>query len=131
MPNSEAARVVRGARALSPHLGQRMLASRLLARAVVLRELTPQDLKLEIESLTRPEAARVAHYLALVVGRAHGRQMPTEIRLAWLKDLARNRSATLDAPSWLWVSLVELIMTHEAAYLEHCRLYAQELARRP
>jgi uncharacterized protein (DUF2252 family) len=127
MPKSEAARVVRGARALSPFLGERMLAGRLLERPVVMRELTPQDLKLEIETLSRLEAVRAAHYLASVVGRAHARQMPPDIRGAWLKELGRNRSATLDAPSWLWASLVELVMTHEAAYLEHCRLYAQEL----
>jgi uncharacterized protein (DUF2252 family) len=31
---------------------------------------------------------------------------------------------SLDAPSWLWTSVVDLIAGHEAAYLEHCRLYA-------
>ena len=124
MPKSEAARVVTGARALSPHLGERMLAGRLLGKPVVIRELTPQDLKLEIETLTRPEAGRAAHYLTSVVGRAHARQMSRDTRQAWLKELARNRSATLDAPSWLWKSLVELVTSHEAAYLEHCRRHA-------
>ncbi len=127
MPKSEAARVVRGARALSPHLGERMLAGRLLGRPVVIRELTPQDLKLEIESLTRAEAVLAASYLASVVGRAHARQMSRDVRRGWLKELARNRSAKLDAPSWLWKSLVELVTLHEAAYLEHCRRYALQL----
>ncbi|HEY0436742.1 MAG TPA: DUF2252 family protein, partial [Phenylobacterium sp.] len=127
MPKSEAVRVVTGARALSPHLGERMLAGRLMGRPVVIRELTPQDLKLEIETLTRPEALRAAHYLASVVGCAHARQMSSDVRRDWLKTLARNRSATLDAPSWLWENLVELIMSHEAAYLEHCRRYALQL----
>jgi hypothetical protein len=27
------------------------------------------------------------------------------------------------APSWLWSSVVDLLV-HEKAYLEHCRLYA-------
>ncbi len=48
MPRDNAARVVAGARALSPHLGERMIAARLLGRGVVLRELMPQDLKFEI-----------------------------------------------------------------------------------
>jgi uncharacterized protein (DUF2252 family) len=30
----------------------------------------------------------------------------------------------LDAPSWLWLSVVELMASHEAAYLDHCRRYA-------
>jgi uncharacterized protein (DUF2252 family) len=38
--------------------------------------------------------------------------------------LDRNRSKTLDAPSWLWLSVVELMGSHEAAYLDHCRRYA-------
>jgi uncharacterized protein (DUF2252 family) len=49
MPADHAVRVVKGARALSPNLGERMLATRLLGRPVVLRELMPQDLKIEIK----------------------------------------------------------------------------------
>jgi uncharacterized protein (DUF2252 family) len=124
MPPNDADRVVAGARALSPFLGQRMLAGSLLGRSVVVRELTPQDLKLDIEHLTHEEAKRAAHYLALVVGRAHARQMDTTTRSAWRKTLARNRSKTLAAPSWLWSAIVELIQSHEAAYLDHCRRYA-------
>jgi uncharacterized protein (DUF2252 family) len=30
----------------------------------------------------------------------------------------------MDAPSWLWSALVELVAIHERAYLEHCRTYA-------
>jgi uncharacterized protein (DUF2252 family) len=124
MPADNAKRVVAGARALSPFLGRRMLAGKLMRRSVVIRELTPQDLKLDIERLSRPEAVRAAHYLALVVGRAHARQMDAAIKADWLAELARNRSATLDAPFWLWSAIVELIQSHEAAYLNHCRRYA-------
>jgi uncharacterized protein (DUF2252 family) len=124
MPRSDAARVVRGARALSPHLGDRMLAARLLGRAVVLRELTPQDLKLEVEQLSQVEAARAARYLAAVVGRAHAREMDRATRERWVADLARGHTKSLDAPSWLWTSLVELVGAHEAAYLDYCRSYA-------
>jgi uncharacterized protein (DUF2252 family) len=124
MPADNAKRVVAGARALSPFLGRRMLAGKLLRRAVVIRELTPQDLKLDIETLSREEATRVAHYLAPVVGRAHARQMDAATKTAWRADLARDRSRTLDAPSWLWLAIVELIQTHEAAYLNYCRRYA-------
>jgi uncharacterized protein (DUF2252 family) len=124
MPKDNAIRVVTGAKALSPNLGQRMLAARLLERPVVVRELMPQDLKIEINRLTRPEAMSLARYLAGVVGHAHGRQMKSNVRRAWLSDLARNHKATLEAPSWLWASVVELIALHEAAYLNHCRRYA-------
>ena len=124
MPADNAKRVLAGARALSPFLGRRMMAGKLLRRSVVIRELTPQDLKLDIERLSRDEAVRAAHYLALVVGRAHARQMDAPTKAAWRAELARNRSATLDAPSWLWSAIVELIQTHEAAYLDYCRRYA-------
>jgi uncharacterized protein (DUF2252 family) len=128
MPADNAKRVVAGARALSPFLGRRMMAGKLLRRSVVIRELTPQDLKLDIDRLSREEAVRAAHYLALVVGRAHARQMDASTKAAWRGELARNRSATLDAPFWLWSAIVELIQSHEAAYLDHCRRYALQAA---
>ncbi|HZZ69268.1 MAG TPA: DUF2252 family protein [Phenylobacterium sp.] len=124
MPADNARRVVAGARALSPFLGRRMLAGKLNRRPVVIRELTPQDLKLDIEHLSREEALRAAHYLALVVGRAHARQMDPDTKAAWRAELARNRATKLDAPFWLWSAIVELIQSHEAAYLDHCRRYA-------
>jgi uncharacterized protein (DUF2252 family) len=124
MPRDNAARVVAGARALAPNLGDRMLAGRLLDRSVVLRELMPQDLKLEIDRLSQEEAVNAARYLATVVGVAHARQMDEPTRQAWRAELQRNRTKTLDAPSWLWSSIVELIVSHEAAYLDHCRRYA-------
>ena len=124
MPADNARRVLTGARALSPFLGRRMMAGKLLRRSVIIRELTPQDLKLDIEHLSRPEAVRAAHYLALVIGRAHARQMDAPTKAGWLAELARNRSANLDAPFWLWSAIVELIQSHEDAYLNHCRRYA-------
>ncbi len=45
-------------------------------------------------------------------------------RRGWLAELRRSRSRSLDAPSWLWASVVELVGIHEAAYLDHCRRYA-------
>ena len=101
-----------------------MLAARLLGKAVVVRELMPQDLKIEINQLTQQEAMSLARYLAGVVGRAHDRQMKSTQRRAWLSDLTRNHRASLEAPSWLWTSVVELLGLHEAAYLDHCRRYA-------
>ncbi len=124
MPRDNAERVVAGARALSPHLGERMLPLRMLDRAVFARELLPQDLKLEIESLTRAEAVEVATFLAATVGQAHARQMAPAERTAWLAELGRNRAGALDAPSWLWRAIVELVGTHESAYLDHCRKHA-------
>jgi uncharacterized protein (DUF2252 family) len=124
MPRAYAARVVEGARHLSPALGDRMLPARLLERGVVLRELRPQDLKLEIDRLTREEAMKAARFLAVVVGQAHARQLDAQGRRKWRDELSRERSTSLDAPSWLWSSVVELMGSHEAAYLEHCRRYA-------
>jgi uncharacterized protein (DUF2252 family) len=124
MPRDNAERVVEGARHLSPFLGERMRAARMLDRAVVIRELLPQDLKLEIDELDQDEARKVAFYLAAVVGKAHARQMDAPTRRAWLAELRRGRSKTIDAPLWLWTSIVQLVSSHEAGYLEHCRRYA-------
>ena len=101
-----------------------MKAVTLLGKPVILRELMPQDLKLEIDQLSREEAVASARYLAEVVGKAHARQMDTATRKEFAASFKTPRSARLDAPSWLWSSVVELASTHEAAYLEHCRRYA-------
>jgi Uncharacterized protein conserved in bacteria (DUF2252) len=100
MPRDNAQRVVEGARSLSPFLGERMGAARLLSRAVVIRELLPQDMKLEIDTLGKNDAMQVARYLAAVVGNAHARQMDKATRISWLGELRRNRSKTIDAPLW-------------------------------
>ena len=124
MPRDNAIRVVTGARALSPNLGQRMMSAKLLGKSVVVRELMPQDLKIEVNRLSREEAMNLARYLAGVVARAHGRQMKASQRRAWRSDLAKNHKASLETPSWLWTSVVELLGLHEAAYLDHCRRFA-------
>jgi uncharacterized protein (DUF2252 family) len=74
--------------------------------------------------LTRDEAVSAARYLAGVVGKAHARQMDSATRREFRRSLRSRRSKRLDAPSWLWSSVVELAAAHEAAYLEHCRTYA-------
>ncbi|WP_240959378.1 DUF2252 family protein [Novosphingobium olei] len=124
IPSDPAERVVAGARALSPNLGDRMLATRVMDKPVVLRELMPQDLKLEVDQFTRAEATRAARYLAYVVGVAHARQMDLAERREWRRSLAQRARSELDAPSWLWDSVVDLTASHEAGYLEHCRRYA-------
>jgi uncharacterized protein (DUF2252 family) len=123
MPRDNAERVVQGARHLSPNLDDRMLAARMQDRSVVIRELLPQDLKLELDQLSQAEAVRVAGFLATVVGEAHGRQLRRAERLRWRKELLARHSKTLDAPSWLWTSVVDLVGVHESAYLEHCRRF--------
>jgi uncharacterized protein (DUF2252 family) len=126
MPKDNAERVVAGARALSPNLGERMLSEHLMGKSIVIRELLPQDLKIELEQFTGKEAPRAARYLAEVIGRAHGRQLKKDDRNAWIKTLNQKRTGGLDAPNWLWTAVVDLSATHEAAYLEHCRRYALE-----
>jgi uncharacterized protein (DUF2252 family) len=124
MPRDHAQRVVEGARQLSPYLGQRMLSSQFSRTPVVLRELLPQDLKLEMDQLTRDQAIGAARFLASVVGEAHARQMDSAKRQQWRRELRRNRTKSLEVPSWLWTSVVQLVASHEVAYLEHCRQYA-------
>ena len=128
MPRDNAQRVVEGARNLSPFLGGRMMAAVLGGRTVFLRELLPQDLKLELDRITREETEAAARFLAGVVGKAHGRQMDRETREKWRATLNANRSKTLDAPSWMWSCVLELIASHEVGYLEHCRRYAMTVA---
>ena len=129
IPADHAGRVVQGAWHLSPALGDRMLAAKVLDHPVFARELLPQDLKFELADLTCEEAMRLARFLATVVGKAHARQLDEPTRKAWQEELSGHRSKTLDAPSWLWASVVDLLATHEKAYLEHCRRYAVEATR--
>lgn len=124
MPRDFAKRVAAGASHLSPYLGARMRAVELLGKPLFVRELFPQDLKIEIEQVDRKEVVRVAGYLAAVVGKAHGRQMDIATRKNWGKELRRHRSKSLHAPSWLWRSVVDLLMEHQKSYLEHCRTFA-------
>jgi Uncharacterized protein conserved in bacteria len=124
---NNAQRVVTGACQLSPNLGERMLAVKLGGKDLVMRELMPQDLKFDLDRLTQEQAVAAARYLAGVVGKAHGRQMDTKTRSSWLSKLRKQHSKSLDAPSWLWSSVVLLIANHETAYLEHCRQYASGL----
>jgi uncharacterized protein (DUF2252 family) len=126
MPADHAARVVEGARNLSPHLGERMAAAKLFDNSIMLRELMPQDLKMEFTRLSHDEAAQVSRYLAGVVGKAHARQMDGNTARRWHRELKKYRSKTMEAPSWLWKSVVELVARHEAGYLQYCRLHARE-----
>ena len=131
MPADHAERVVAGARALAPNLGERMLATQLLGKPIVLRELMPQDLKLEIDQFSRSEATASARYLAYVVGKAHARQMDARTRSAWRDTLRDHHGAGIDAPPWLWRGVVDLIGHHEAGYLEHCRRFALSEVKAP
>jgi uncharacterized protein (DUF2252 family) len=76
--------------------------------------------------LTRAQACKAARYLGNVVGIAHARQLAAADRWRWKKALQGHRSADLDAPPWLWTSIVDLIGAHERAYLDHCRRFALE-----
>jgi uncharacterized protein (DUF2252 family) len=125
IPENDAERVVAGALRISPFLGERMQASSLLHRQVVIRELLPQDLKIQLDQLTSDEACKAAEYLAEVVGYAHARQMDSERRNEWQTVLSK-RSHDIDAPGWLWTNVVGLLIDHERTYLEHCRRYVVE-----
>jgi uncharacterized protein (DUF2252 family) len=124
IPADDAERVVTGARHLSPFLGDRMVATKLLGHEVVVRELRPQDIKFELSVLTQQEAILTARLFAGVVGKAHARQLKRKDRTAWAKELRLGHTKSLDAPSWLWNGVVDLAANHEASYLRHCRKFA-------
>ena len=124
MPRDNAKRVVTGARHLSPALGERTMPQRFLGRGIFVRELLPQDLKLEIDELSVEDAASTASYLAYVVGCAHARQMDWSTGVHWVRQLQEGREGGSAIPSWLWNSMLQLIARHETGYLEHCRNYA-------
>jgi uncharacterized protein (DUF2252 family) len=73
---------------------------RFLECSVFMREFLPEDLKLEVEKISREEAMKAARYSATVVGKAHARQMTAATRTLWHAELGRNRSADFDAPNW-------------------------------
>ena len=130
VPAHPGERVVNGALALSPALGKRMLSGTVAGHAVFVRELMPQDLKIELEMFDDVEARATARALARVVGTAHARQMKDPEKRSW-RELLQNASGRwLEAPSWLWSSVVELVGFHERAYLEHCRRVALGAERR-
>jgi len=124
LPHHQGERVVLGAKALSPTLGERMLAGTVAGHEIFVRELMPQDLKLELEMLDDTEARATARALARIVGVAHARQLDDASRKQWHDELDNAATRSLDAPPWLWSSVVDLIGVHERAYLEHCRRYA-------
>jgi uncharacterized protein (DUF2252 family) len=129
LPKSHGERVVRGAQALSPALGARMLWGEVMGRSVFVRELMPQDLKVELSMMSAGEARATARALSRVVGLAHARQLDEASRAQWRDQLEAATTRWLDAPSWLWSSVIELIGIHERAYLEHCRRYALRLEK--
>ncbi|WP_129211901.1 DUF2252 family protein [Candidatus Pseudomonas adelgestsugas] len=124
MPRDNSYRVVEGARHLSPGLGERMRATRFLDHVFFVRELLPQDMKLKLDELSETYAIYAAGYLASIIGIAHARQMDRDTRKDWMAVLQENRSKQLDAPSWLWTSVVQLVGNYEQGYLNHCRRYA-------
>jgi uncharacterized protein (DUF2252 family) len=128
MPTDQGDRVVEGARHLSPYLGERMRAVTVLGKPAFVRELMPQDLKIEIERLTADEATELGGFLGGIVGKAHNRQMDRNERSQWRRELRRSRSKSMAAPGWLWKNVVDLLVDHEKAYLEHCRKYALQKA---
>ncbi|TXN21128.1 DUF2252 family protein [Methylobacterium sp. WL9] len=120
IPNDPAERVVAGALALSPLLGERMAAGRIMDRPVFVRELLPQDLKIEVDQFACKPAVEVAGYLAYVVGDSHAKLMSAQTRKAWRQEVRRRGAREIDAPDWLWNGVVAMSGRHEAGYLHHC-----------
>jgi uncharacterized protein (DUF2252 family) len=64
-----------------------------MEQPVFMRELLPQELKVELETMTCEEATSIARFLANVVGRAHARQMDASMRENWTAELKRATQA--------------------------------------
>jgi uncharacterized protein (DUF2252 family) len=124
LPSHEGERVVAGAQALSPSLGDRMAPADILDKQVFVRELLPQDLKFELETLKEAEALAIGSYLASVVASAHARQLSPAEAGGWLETFRKSNAQNMTAPDWLWAAVVDLVALHEGAYLEHCRKHA-------
>lgn len=118
-PHEDAERVVKAAQSLSPYLGERMLPVRVRSKPAFVRELLPQDLKLEINRLNSEEGMNAAGHLGHVLGMAHARQLDRAVKADWCRAVNKH-SKTLPAPRWLWDSVKELHARFEAGYLEHC-----------
>lgn len=126
LPPDHGARVITAARALAPALGERMRSARMLGASVFVRELMPQDMKLDVRRLDPDEARRMALYLGRVVGRAHARQLGESERRAWLRELRHGQKKSSHAPAWLWQGTMAPLAELDAAYIDHCRKYVRQ-----
>jgi len=99
-----AARVLAGARkSRGPALGARMAATQLLGRSVFVRELLPQDLKVELDELSvegRPRRSRTisARWSA---ARPRPASSTASAAGAWQSEMQHHRTKAIEAPSWL------------------------------
>jgi uncharacterized protein (DUF2252 family) len=107
---------------------ERMRAVNVVVRPAFVRELTPQDLKIEIEQLTADEATKLAGFLGGLSGKLTIGKWTETRAPSGDGDLRRSRSKSPDAPGWLWKNVVDLPVDHEKAYLEHGRKYALQKA---
>ncbi|RDS83527.1 DUF2252 domain-containing protein [Dyella monticola] len=129
LPADHGARIVQAARQLSPHLGERMRSAQMMGKSFAIRELMPQDMKLDIRHLRPDWAAELAAYLGYIVGHAHVGQMEQSVRRSWYAELRHARPKSLGSPTWLWEATVGLLADLEVAYLEHCRMYLIDQSR--
>jgi len=81
--------------------------------------LAPRNLKLDLTRTKPARTAAMARYVGCVVGQAYGRQLDDTERASWRKTVMKGGSEALDAPSWLWSSVVKLFSLHEAAYVDY------------
>jgi hypothetical protein len=128
MAADNAARVVEDARNLSPNLGDRMLTAHLAGRPVIIRELLPQDLKLDIETL--PQAEALGGWPLTRFDHWQGPRAPAGLGLARGVGggMRRHRFPHLDAPGWL--NARRLIILASAAYLKRARRPSPRIPRR-
>ena len=88
-----------------------------------IRELLPQDLKIEIEKLTIDDAMKAASFLSGVVGKAHARQMDEKTRARWAAELERHRTKNSRRAVMAMVERGLADRESRNSILEHCRRY--------
>ena len=129
MPKDQAERVVEGAMHLSPHLGKRMVAGKIEGKSVFIRELLPQDLKIELEQLSVPDAMKAGQDFALA-----SLARPMRARWTW-------RRADPGPANWVAIDPIAgcaklaLVERGRAGWgsvyigcMKHCRKYADKRA---
>jgi hypothetical protein len=84
------------------------------------RELLPQDLKIEIERLGANEAAEVARYLSFVDGEAHMRRLARADGAKVAQGVAGCSVKVPRRAKLALASVVDLLAIHDRAHLDHC-----------
>jgi uncharacterized protein (DUF2252 family) len=111
-PLAGAARVENAARTLLERPPRMLATTELGASSMLVRRLTPQEDKLNLQKLERVDLGPLAGHLGALLGMAHARGAPAAERQPW----------SAGEQSELLARAVVLAGLHEATYLDFCLL---------